>query len=329
VQKIVVAAGLEIRDFQGSKLLEFLNANADAGKGSMWTYPKGAGAKATHEVYVVYTMTEFANALEADNAYVIYEGHSRYGQGPAFGPARPSSLRPDEHWVPDKAAFPVNPWGVHFRMGYDATDTECIDDLVEHSVTPTEYDLVTASAKAFLPTALETAATRAKAVEKTIKAGKLKRTKLCPVRGAWRSFDTCDPALAATTTARGDQPLKGRHYYAQKVRKKRKPKKPEDEFLTSVQVGSTDLDKSSLKCKVLFMASCSSHVHFFKPLKKRRKAVKSACKFYMTGMICSAFHGRNFIEQIFKGHDPTTNKGSKAILKALNGVANSGIVGIY
>src|SRR5207245_5319329 len=111
VQKIIVAAGIEIRDFQGSTLVAFLNANADPGKASVWTHPKGSGSKATREVRVVFTMAEFAAALDVEDAIVIYEGHSRYGQGPAFGPASTPH-------VPDKKAFPINPWGVHFRMGY-------------------------------------------------------------------------------------------------------------------------------------------------------------------------------------------------------------------
>lgn len=314
-QKIIVALSIEIRDAQGKSLIDFLNKTADAGKGSVWTYPKGAGAKATFEVEVVFTMAEFAKALDTEGAYVVYNGHSRYGQGPAFGP-------PKTPHVPDAKTFPVNPWGVHFRMGFDATDTECIGDLFEHSVTPTEFDLVTAPAKAFLPTALETAATNAKDADKTAKRAKTTPSKLCPVPGAWRSLDICDGTLAARKTARGDQPLKGRHYYRHNL-------KPTNEYLTAVQVGSADLDKSSLKCKVLFMGSCSSRVHFFKALDRRRTAVKSACLFYLTGEVCSAAHGKNFVEQVFKGVDPTGKKGRLAMVKALNGFSDAGLVGFY
>src|SRR6266699_2733284 len=182
VQKIIVAAGIEIRDFQGSVLLAFLNANADAGKGSVWTHPKGSGGKAAREVHVVFTTAEFATALDTEDAFVIYEGHSRYGQGPAFGPASTPH-------VPDKKTFPLNPWGIHFRMGYDATDTECVGDLLEHSVVPTEYDLPGSPSKAFLPLALEKAAADAKEVESKRKAGRLKKSQLkapCSVRGSWR-----------------------------------------------------------------------------------------------------------------------------------------------
>jgi len=97
-----------------------------------------------------------------------------------------------------------------------------------------------------------------------------------------------------------------------------------------VQVGSADLDKSSLLCKILFMASCSSHVHFYKPLDKRRTAAKSTCKFLMTANVCATSHATTFLEQVLlKGLDITTAKGMKALLKALNGVTDSGIVGVY
>jgi hypothetical protein len=314
VQRIIVVAGIEIRDFQGATLISYLNTAADARKGSTWTFPKGAPAKATYLVEVVYTMSEFAKALETDDAIVIYEGHSRYGQGPAFGDAGMPH-------VPDEKKYPTNPWGVHYRMGYDATDTECIGDLVQHSVTPKEYDLIASPAKAFLPDALDTAAANAKAVEAALKKAKGKGR--CSAKGAWRLFDMCEKKLAATTTARSDQPLKSRRFYARIV------KKPADEFMTSVEVGSADLDKVSLKCKVLFMASCSSHEHYFKPLDKRRTAVKSKCKFYMTAHVCSAFHGRNFIREVFGGTDPLNKKGTKAMLKTLNGEADSGAVGFY
>jgi hypothetical protein len=319
-QTIIVAQGIEIRDKgQGLNLQAFLKNKCDPKKGavSVWTFPRGAGGKATYEVQVVYDQADFANALDTADAFVVYEGHSRFGQGPAFGPAGTPK-------VPDKKKFPTNPWGIHYRMGYDATDTECIDDLVEHSVTPAEYDLTTSGTKAFLPLALVAVARNAQARQKAIKAKKIKAKAVCGTAGVWRLFDSCDPALAATTTARGDIPLKGRHYYA------RLPRKPADEFETAVKVGSADLDNSSLQCKLLFMASCSSHVHFYKPLDKRRKAVKSACKFLMTGLLCATSHATTFLEQVMvKGHDPMTRKGIKALLKALNGVSNSGNVGIY
>lgn len=319
-QKIMIAQGVQIRDKgQGSRLQDFLQDKCAPKKGlvSVWTFPKGAGVKATHEISVVYTLAEFAKALDTTDAIVVYDGHSRYGQGPAFGPAGTPE-------VPETKTFPTNPWGVHFRMGYDATETECVNDLIRHSVTPLEYDLTTTGPKAFLPKALVEAARNVQATQKSINAQKIKAQAVCVTPGAWRLFDTCDAKLAATMTARGDQPLKGRHFYA------RLGRQPADEFNTAVQVGSADLDKSWLRCKVLFMASCSSHVHFFQPLDKRRKAVNSACKFLMTSYICAAAHASNFLEQVLiKGLDPTTESGLKALAKALSGVSRSGLVGLY
>jgi len=324
VQVIVIAQGIEVRDWENTRMQKFLADNCDpkgpkpaAGANNTWTYPKGAGAKATHEIRVVYAMADLATALNMKGAFVVYEGHSRYGQGPAFGPGGIPH-------VPDIKAFPVNPWGIHFKMGYDATDTECIGDIFSHSVMPAEYDLPAAGAKAFLPDLLLTAATTAQDKQKAIKAKKISGTKTCSISGAWRSMDTCQPAVATNKTARGETPNKGRHYFRHEDWKK-----PE-EFLTAVKVGHTDLDKASLACSLFFMASCSSKVHFHKPLVNRRKDAKSTCVFLLTALACSASHGLIFLKQVLiKGNDPTTRAGLKKVVKALNGETDSGIVGVY
>lgn len=94
MQKIIVAQGIQIRDSgQGADILAFLNANADIANNIVWIFPKGSGAKATVQVTLVFTMAELAMALNTPDTFVIYEGHSRYGQGPAFGPSFP--LAPD------------------------------------------------------------------------------------------------------------------------------------------------------------------------------------------------------------------------------------------
>jgi hypothetical protein len=50
----------------------------------------------------------------------------------------------------------------------------------------------------------------------------------------------------------------------------------------------------------------------------------------LTAQVCSAKHGTNFLEQVLiKGHDPMTAKGMTALVKALNGFSDAGIVGIY
>ncbi|MGZ8830254.1 MAG: hypothetical protein ACXW2Q_07745, partial [Thermoanaerobaculia bacterium] len=253
--------------------------------------------------------------------YVIYEGHSRFGQGPVFGDANLDD-------IPDVKKYPVNPWGVHFRMGYDAAETECIGEILAHSVDPKEYDLLAATKKSFLPNGLKTARDNAQAAAARQKSKKLTAAQKCSIPGSWREFAVCYPTLAAIKTARGDEPLKSRHYFAQQMGA-RKRKKPPDEFVTVAEVGSADLKNTSLKCKVLFMASCSSLVHYFEALNNRRKAGNSSCKFYLTAELCSASNGRNFVEELFKGTDPTSNKGKNTMLDALNSHSNSGNVGFY
>jgi hypothetical protein len=50
----------------------------------------------------------------------------------------------------------------------------------------------------------------------------------------------------------------------------------------------------------------------------------------MTGQVCAASHATTLLEQMtVKDHDPLTKIGMKALLKALNGMSQSGIVGIY
>lgn len=325
VQVIVIAHGIEIRDVSPFNTLQaFLAANCDrkgpapaAGANNTWLYPKGSGARATHEIRVVYAMNDLAAALDLADAFVVYDGHSRYGQGPAFGPEGVPR-------IPDKTAFPVNPWGVHFRMGYAATDTECVGDLLGHSVLPVEFDLTTADPKGFLPSALVTATGNAQAQQKKIKARKTKPADTCSLGGAWRAMDVCEPALAATKTTRDDKPLSGRHFYVHNSRS------TPEEFLTSVKVGSGDLDKATLACSVFFVASCSSKVHFHAALVRRRKAAKSGCRFLLTAQVCSAEHAKAFLKQVLlKKRDPTAAGDLKRIVKAINGEPDPGIVGVY
>jgi len=135
-------------------------------------------------------------------------------------------------------------------------------------------------------------------------------------------MDVCAPKRAAAQTARGDMPLSGRHYY--------KKKAAPEEFLTAVKVGSRDLDKATLACSLLFMASCSSKVHFYQAMKRRRTAAKSACTFLLTAEVCSAFHGLTFLQQVLlKKRDPTVAKDLERIRRALNHPDDSGNVGIY
>jgi hypothetical protein len=193
-------------------------------------------------------------------------------------------------------------------------------------VTPAEFDLTAVPKGAFLPAELVDAAEKVGRIQRKIRQGRMRSGKpLCPVPGAWRTFKTCEPKLEATRTARGDEPLKGRHFYTQK---KGQCPVPSD-YITAVVSGSADLDQVSLKCAVLFMASCSSRIHYQRPLARRRKAAKSACVFYLTNSVPRAYHARNFLEQVFKGVDPTSRRGKKAMVKALQGVPHSGRPGVY
>jgi hypothetical protein len=262
-------------------------------------------------------LADFVKAVDTADAVVVYDGHSRYGQGPCFGPAGIAQM-------PDAKAFPTNPWNVTYKMGHDATDTECIADLTHHSILPTEYDLTTASPTAFLGTALKSAAAKAQANDQDIKAKKIKAASICSTAGAWREFDSCFKKLAITATARGDKPLQGRHFY------QRLPGKKTDEFIASVAVGSVDLDKSNLPSKLLIMGSCSSQKHFLAALDRRRKAAKSNCKFILTGEVCYADLATAFLKLILVTKvDPTTAKGMAKLAKSLNGESGSGGVGLF
>ena len=118
--------------------------------------------------------------------------------------------------------------------------------------------------------------------------------------------------------------MKDRHFYAQI------PEATQYEFMTAVAVGSADLDKSNLPGKLLVMGSCSSHVHYFGPLDRRRQAVKSTCKFILTSELCYVDLAKDALKQVLvNGIDPTTPDGMKKLAKALNGVKDSGLVGLY
>jgi hypothetical protein len=108
------------------------------------------------------------------------------------------------------------------------------------------------------------------------------------------------------------------------------PRKKENEFKTSITVGSADLDKSKLPGKLLVMGSCSSQAHFFAALDRRRKAVKSGCKFILTGDVCYADLATAFLQRVLlKKMDPSTSTGMAKLAKSLNGVDGSGGVGLY
>lgn len=320
-QQVIIVFGVEIRDYSWTKDVQpFVAQHCDAKPGSSdtFTYPKNAtGSNVAYEIHIKFELAELAVALDTADAIAIYNGHSRYGQGPSCGPANTPTL-------PDKKNYPVNPWGVHYRMGYDAVKAHCLEDIMHHSTLPTEYDLPNGTAT-FLPEALVKAAEGARNVPKGAD---------CFTSGAWRAFDSCQGGLAKKTTSRGDIPLKGRHYYAalhgQGPGQRETSDRPKDEFLSAVCVGSADLKLTKLLCKLLIMASCSSRVHFFDALDRQRKASGSDCKFIMTNFIASEVFPLVFLQQVLlKGLDPTTLDGMKTLVKKFNAEDGSGYVGLY
>jgi hypothetical protein len=195
-QLIIMVFGIQFRDSDWLESEKVLKANCDAKAGATntFTFPKGAGAKASYEVQVIFGLADFVKAVDTPDAVAVYDGHSRYGQGPCFGPAGIDQM-------PDAKSFPTNPWNVTYKMGYDGTDTDCIGDLVHHSILPTEYDLTAAASTAFLGTDLMAAAAKAQANEKAIKAKKIKASAVCSTAGAWREFNSCFAKLAGTATS--------------------------------------------------------------------------------------------------------------------------------
>jgi hypothetical protein len=209
-------------------------------------------------------------------------------------------------------------------MGYDATYTEAVGDLLQHSVTPEEYDLTKVSENAFLPDSLRKRIPWIKDVQDRLKrqSGLSKKglENPCSIGGAWRAFDMCQPELAKRKTDRGDVPLAGRHYYMciPNYEKTEEMPKGRDEFFVPVKVGSADLDKVSLRCALLVMASCSAVDHYYGPLKRRRQEAKSSCKFMLMVDSSTPSHARNFLDLIFQGLDPLTRKGAVEVLKKLH-----------
>ena len=96
-----------------------------------------------------------------------------------------------------------------------------------------------------------------------------------------------------------------------------------------MEVGSSDLKKSKLRCSVLFVDSCSSIDHFYcalrlrrKELQKERRNREKACVFYLTETVqySIAESPYYFVKMVLEGKDPTKKKDAKLICKKLNSV---------
>lgn len=295
--EIVIAFGCEIRDGSNHvKVVDYLNANATSAGTDTWIYPKKAPV---HRVKLVYTKVEFGAALDLENGIVIYDGHSRIGQGPAFG-------SPSVPTCPDKVKYPINPWGDSFRMGHDFADIECIDDIMHHGTNPAEYILPANTKGIFASTGL------INIVDGALKAGSAN----CQRTKAWRRLSTCHAKVAAMTNCRGESSLVSRHYWRERGGGK--------EFDTLVAVGDTDLAKTKLTCSVLFVNSCSSKRHFYAALARHKKKMKSKCVFFLTAEVCSANTTQPFLEAVLAGKDP--GKDTVSLLKRMNSVRGSGFI---
>lgn len=297
---IFIAYGCELRDGGIHKdVVDFLNTQATPAGTDKWTYPKTSPG---HTIHLTYTKAGFAAALNTPHAVVIYDGHSRIGQGPVFGPARLPRC-------PGKAAYALNPWADNFRMGYDFAEIDCIGDIMHHGTNPTEFKLPASAKGVFASKEMS------KILERAIAAGGGAK---CGVKHAWRLLSACVPKVAAQANCRGETPLAKRHFWRSRAH--------EREFDTLVAVGDADLRKSRLACDVLFMNSCSSKRHFLAALRRHKAAVKSQCVFYVTAQVCSANTTLTFLKAVLAGARVATS--AKSLLTKMNGMSGAGFISL-
>lgn len=297
---IIVAFGIEFRDYGHRKDLEtYLAKSAKKGADGIFHFKKDSRE---FSIQVVFTKKEFLQALDTPDAIVIYDGHSRLGQGPAF------VSKSGVGFCPSKQDFPQNPWEDHVRMGWDVVAVWVQGEIMHHCTDPKEY--AGKSIPAFAPANVRYLMRKAKENKPDCKSRKISKRKLLD----------CFPDIARQKNGRGDQTLIDRHYWLSISK--------DTDFFTLIEGGSADLRKSGLRCKVLYMNSCSSVDHYFCSLFIRKRETKSKCVFYLTRR--TAFMGWARTTNIFvdlllqKGVDPTNVKAAKQIVRALNAV-NPGI----
>lgn len=298
---LIIAFGIDFRDKAHRKALEeYLDKETTKKKTGVYEFTRG---KIQYDIRMVFSKKEFLNALETPRAIVIYDGHSRFGQGPAF--VEDSGVG----HCPDVTKYPDNPWEDHVRMGWDAVKIPCVHEILEHCTNPKEYNKK--KAPGFAPGN----------VRRMMRKAAGKSTK-CKQKGyAKRKLLKCFPSVANKENGRGVKSLHDRHYWY--------TDKAETDFFTIVQVGAADLRKSKLKCSVLFLNSCSSLDHYYCPLRQRKKETKSKCVFYLTRRTAymSLSRATNiFVDLVLKeGVDPTRRRGRKRLVKEMNKV-NPGIL---
>jgi hypothetical protein len=303
---VVIAYGVEFRDYNHRTDLEnwldkFVGKQVSTRR---WKLKKGTD---TFDISVVLSKAEFIAALDMPGAIVIYDGHARRGQGPAF------SVHARVGNCPSVGAEPANPWEDHVRIGFDAVLQPVQRELLKHCTNPVEYPQTSVPKGAFLAESVASLITAAAALGSG-----------CKVAGARRSFDKCEPTIAATPNGRGVKSLAGRHFYI-----KRTEKDEDDETKTIlehhciVSAGSADLAKSTLACSVLFLNSCSSAVHYLRALRRRKKEAKASTVFYLTWRTAYMTNSRAtniFVQQLLEvGVDPTKKASRDKLVKLMNG----------
>ncbi|MBN1885293.1 MAG: hypothetical protein JW876_07220 [Candidatus Krumholzibacteriota bacterium] len=307
VEKVIIAFGCQVRDWNDcSDVTTLLDGHASVTKVSAsplrYRYKKG---KRKIDIDLVFEKAAFRKALDAGGAVVVYDGHSRYGQGPAFcGSGFKICKDP-----PNSAS---NPMGDHFRMGWDAVNVPCIEEILHHCVAPSEYPETppkTFFARAWVRNVFKLAA-RPIAKKTAATCG--------TIRFARRSLASCKPAIARLTNGLGERTLATRHYWYTIKRGA--------DFETMVKVGSGDLDATGLACGALFVNSCSSKRHFYAALRRKRIAVKGKTRFLLTTRPASASTTHVFLQLVLRGLDPRKAKDAKKICRRLNAIPGSGRV---
>lgn len=288
--------------------------------------------KISYEIKIHLSKQEFLDALTDKNAIVIYEGHSRYGQGPVF--------INDESYSKVCGASQtalLNPWEDHVRMGWDVVKTLVIEDMLTHGTNPTEYD------EKIHKSTLKFVRLRKKWLEekKSKKKSKLTCGKKCTLvekkdTNSYefdctcevkkeekkiiqkRKFSTYFPTLAdQEIKCTQKQSLRNRHFWKLKVWKKKIY-----DFLTLIISGRDDLMTLDIKCRVFFMNSCLSAWHFYCALKNRLDELKrSNYVLFLTmdeAMPWLADTTLTFIKLLLRGRDPTNQRDAIIMKRRLN-----------
>ena len=295
--EIIVAWGIDIRDWiDHEDLLEYLEQEKLFKKVVEGEHYRRKVKRRTYDVRLVYDKEGFRKALKKPGAIVIYHGHSRFGQGPAFGPKNTEC---------EVDVSSVNHWNDHFRMGFDVVKIPLLSEHKNGSQ-PTEYSgklLGKLTGKQSVRDGLRKA---------NSDAG-VRRAKRCDQKGwAKRRMQKCAPKAVKESeewkNCRGET-VAGRHYWL----------KSRNVFWSLVKSNDDDLKRTKLKCRVLFMNSCSSWGHYLSALKRHREMSDSKCLFFLTRR--ASDWGANtttvFIKEIINGNSLSSSREVCAMLRAL------------